>query len=123
VAPATCPSITSLYAGALRKRLANTQSGRKFKLIVVAVESHVNWVWNDADYRPECTFRILHYDGALSKPAAELEKIWPPHTDSSLITIAPRSSLAALEMKRFDTGEWVCPEQAMADDEVVVFMG
>jgi isopenicillin N synthase-like dioxygenase len=56
-------------------------------------------------------------------PRNVLEQHFPEHTDSSLITIAPRSTLAALEMKRFDTGSWVCVEQHMADDQVAVFMG
>lgn len=73
---------------------------------------------------PESTLRILHYDGALpSNPVKLLEQIWPAHSDSSLITIAPRSTLPALEMKRFDTGEWVCPEDFMGEEHMAVFMG
>ncbi len=59
-------------------------------------------------FKPESTLRILHYDGVMPSVALDvLERCFPEHTDSSLITVAPRSSLAALEMKRFDTNEWV----------------
>lgn len=83
-----------------------------------------SWKWRNEDFVPESTLRILHYDGALpSNPVKLLEQIWPAHTDSSLITIAPRSTLPALEMKRFDTGEWVCPEDFMGEEHMAVFMG
>lgn len=83
------------------------------------------WKWTDSEYLPESTLRILHYDGANPNvnSAAKLEEAWPQHTDSSLVTIAPRSSMCALEMKRFDTGEWVSPENDMDDNHVVIFMG
>lgn len=86
--------------------------------------SAAGWKWTESDYKPESTLRILHYDGANPRnDASKLEDAWPEHTDSSLVTIAPRSSMPALEMKRFDTNEWVSPEDGMQDDQVVVFMG
>ncbi len=84
------------------------------------------WRWKTTDYEPDSTLRVLHYDRVT--PAVRLEeltKAFPDHTDSSLVTIAPRSTMAALEMKRFDTGAWECVEEDMRDDddECVVFMG
>lgn len=71
---------------------------------------------------PESTLRVLHYDrNDVAKEA--LEKAFPSHTDSSLITIAPKSSMSALEMKRFDSGAWVCVEDQMSERDLVIFFG
>jgi len=49
--------------------------------------------------------------------------IYPAHTDSALITIAPRSSIAGLEAKDLRTGEWWRIEEIMGPDECLVFVG
>lgn len=80
--------------------------------------------WIDESFKRESTWRILHYDGANSKNEAKvLEECWPDHTDSSLITIAPKSTMNALQMKQFDTNEWICVEDMMKDEDVCIFMG
>lgn len=65
-----------------------------------------------------------------SLPSSKLRSIlanapgmYPSHTDSSLVTIAPRSTLAGLEAKDFRTGEWFRIEEDMHEDEVLVFLG
>eukprot|EP00445_Apocalathium_hangoei_P067478 CAMPEP_0204127522 /NCGR_PEP_ID=MMETSP0361-20130328/11640_1 /ASSEMBLY_ACC=CAM_ASM_000343 /TAXON_ID=268821 /ORGANISM="Scrippsiella Hangoei, Strain SHTV-5" /LENGTH=425 /DNA_ID=CAMNT_0051079585 /DNA_START=32 /DNA_END=1306 /DNA_ORIENTATION=+ len=49
--------------------------------------------------------------------------MYAAHTDSSLVTIAPRGSIAGLEAKDFRTGEWFNIEDAMDEDECLVFLG
>ncbi|CAE8664967.1 unnamed protein product [Polarella glacialis] len=49
--------------------------------------------------------------------------MYPAHTDSSLVTVAPRSSAAGLEAKDLRTGEWFNIEDAMEPDECLVFVG
>jgi hypothetical protein len=83
------------------------------------------WEWTAGEFEPDSTLRVLHYDRvSAAVPLEQLEAAFPDHTDSSLVTLAPRSTMAALEMKRFDTGAWECVEEHMRDpDDCVVFMG
>jgi len=49
--------------------------------------------------------------------------IYPAHTDSSLVTVAPRSVAAGLEAKDLNTGEWFMIEERLKADECLVFVG
>ena len=83
------------------------------------------WRWREGEFEPDSTLRVLHYDRVSAEvPMKQLTRAFPDHTDSSLVTLAPRSTMAALEMKRFDTGAWECVEERMrGDEDCVVFMG
>lgn len=52
-----------------------------------------------------------------------LEGMYEAHADSSLVTLAPRSSVAGLDVKDVQTGEWFNIEETMDDDECLVFVG
>lgn len=78
--------------------------------------------------------RAMHYDrigelpAQLSKlPPSEAEEAlrgtFPPHTDGSLLTLAPRAACAGLRVRHYGTGAWVDVEEAMAPDEAIVFAG
>jgi len=73
----------------------------------VAKSNNVSsWKWSSTNFPVSSTLRVLHYDRATPQVATSaLEDAFPDHTDSSLITVSPPSTLPALEMKRFDTGE------------------
>lgn len=58
--------------------------------------------------------RLLH---------AESMGVYPPHTDSSLVTVAPRSSSSGLEVKDLHTGEWFSAEDKLGPNECLVFLG
>jgi len=49
--------------------------------------------------------------------------VYPAHTDSSLVTVAPRSSAAGLAAKDLNTGEWFLVEEQMHEDDCLVFVG
>eukprot|EP00434_Breviolum_minutum_P021056 symbB.v1.2.018577.t1/scaffold1486.1/size115809/2 len=49
--------------------------------------------------------------------------MYPAHTDSSLLTLAPRSSAAGLEVKDLQTGEWFNVEEALQPEECLLFSG
>eukprot|EP00435_Cladocopium_sp_Y103_P059544 s653_g21.t1 len=49
--------------------------------------------------------------------------MYPAHTDSSLITVAPCSSAPGLEVKDLQTGEWFNVEEALQPEECLVFAG
>lgn len=49
--------------------------------------------------------------------------MYPAHADSSLVTVAPRSTAAGLEAKDLRTGEWFRLEERMRDDECLIFLG
>lgn len=49
--------------------------------------------------------------------------MYPAHTDSSLVTIAPRSTIAGLEAKDLHTGAWFPIEELMLPSECLVFVG
>jgi len=49
--------------------------------------------------------------------------VYSAHTDSSLITVAPRSSASGLEAKNIRTGEWFMVEDYLQQDECLVFVG
>jgi isopenicillin N synthase-like dioxygenase len=78
--------------------------------------------------------RVLHYD-QLPDVGAQLEALpagssaraeatrrvlaaFPAHTDSGLLTLAPRGSCPGLSVKDYATGEWVDIEATLADNEV-----
>lgn len=50
-------------------------------------------------FKPDSTLRVLHYDRVSTDqaPMPVLDETFPCHTDSSFITIAPKSTMAALE--------------------------
>ena len=45
------------------------------------------------------------------------------HCDSALMTVAPKASLAALDLRRFDSLDWERCESQMEEDELLVFVG
>eukprot|EP00747_Dinoflagellata_sp_TGD_P067271 gnl/TRDRNA2_/TRDRNA2_155193_c1_seq4.p1 gnl/TRDRNA2_/TRDRNA2_155193_c1~~gnl/TRDRNA2_/TRDRNA2_155193_c1_seq4.p1 ORF type:complete len:458 (-),score=70.92 gnl/TRDRNA2_/TRDRNA2_155193_c1_seq4:153-1526(-) len=49
--------------------------------------------------------------------------VYAAHTDSSLVTIAPKSSVPGLEVKDLRSGEWFRIEERMRPDECLVFLG
>ncbi|CAE7213759.1 F6H1-1 [Symbiodinium necroappetens] len=49
--------------------------------------------------------------------------MYPAHTDSSLITVAPKSSAPGLEVKDLQTGEWFNVEDLLNDGEALLFVG
>lgn len=49
--------------------------------------------------------------------------MYPAHTDSSLVTLAPRSSAPGLEVKDLQTGEWFNVEEALLPDDCLLFVG
>jgi len=66
----------------------------------------------------------------LSLPHANLRVIeenspgmYPAHADSSLVTVAPRSSIAGLEAKDLQTGEWFSVEARLQPNECIIFVG
>jgi isopenicillin N synthase-like dioxygenase len=65
----------------------------------VCALSKSKFSWDKWMFAPESTLRILHYDRASTDeaPLELLEKTFPGHTDSSFVTIAPKSTMAALE--------------------------
>ena len=83
------------------------------------------------------TLRVIHYDSvpALAAQLAPLEGDqlqrarrrlragFPPHTDNSLLTLAPRASVAGLVVRDFSTGRWERVEAALAEDEAILFAG
>lgn len=119
-----CPPSTAALTQRLFEWLEATALAVLRAMLEQCCHTPATWAWSDALFPAESTLRLLHYDRVEpTVPVATLEKHFPAHTDSSLITLAPRSSMAALEMKRFDTGDWVCVEEAMDDGQIVVFMG
>ncbi len=81
----------------------------------------------------DSTFRMLHFD-RLRVPAAQIPRLdpnvlkalqshFPSHCDSALMTVAPKASLPALDLRRFDSLEWECFEAQMEEDELLVFVG
>nr|MBP9113160.1 isopenicillin N synthase family oxygenase [Polyangiaceae bacterium] len=81
----------------------------------------------------DSTFRMLHFD-RLSVPPAEMPRLdanvlrtvqshYPAHCDSALMTVAPKASLAALDLRRFDSLEWDRFEARMDNDDLLVFVG
>ena len=76
------------------------------------------------DTVPELAAQIARLDAAAAPLAtARLVAGFPTHTDSSLLTLAPRASFAGLGVRDFATGEWLDVEAAMRDDEAVLFAG
>ncbi|CAJ1363275.1 unnamed protein product [Effrenium voratum] len=53
----------------------------------------------------------------------EAPGMYPSHTDSSLVTVSPRSSAPGLEVKDLQTGEWFNVEEALAPNECLLFAG
>ncbi|CAE7448386.1 F6'H2 [Symbiodinium natans] len=49
--------------------------------------------------------------------------MYPAHTDSSLITVAPKSSAPGLEVKDLQTGEWFNIEDMLQVGEALLFVG
>lgn len=74
------------------------------------------------DMLDDSTFRILHYDRVRQAPAAVIEQFIPAHPDSSLLTLSPKSSADALEIKTKDL-QWVNIETALKPNEVMIFAG
>jgi isopenicillin N synthase-like dioxygenase len=92
----------------------------------------------DADTGP-AVLRVLHYD-EVPKLGAQLSQLpqgspahiearrnlmagFPTHTDSSLVTLAPRASVSGLAVRHFKTCKWLRVERQMAKDEAVLFCG
>lgn len=73
------------------------------------------------DWLDNSTFRVLHYDQVKKAPCEVVEQFIPPHNDSSLLTIAPKSTAAALEIEC--NGEWINIEKMMNDNQAVIFAG
>eukprot|EP00931_Biecheleriopsis_adriatica_P053995 TRINITY_DN31736_c0_g1_i2.p1 TRINITY_DN31736_c0_g1~~TRINITY_DN31736_c0_g1_i2.p1 ORF type:complete len:421 (+),score=68.23 TRINITY_DN31736_c0_g1_i2:33-1295(+) len=79
---------------------------------------------------PEAVVQARSGARSLRVPLGNLRTIlsntpgmYPAHTDSSLITIAPKSSAAGLEAKDLKTGEWFNVEEAMEPNDCLVFVG
>lgn len=86
------------------------------------------------------TLRVIHYD-QVPDLAAELAGLgacdasrrrdaertimagFPAHTDSSLLTLAPRASTSGLAVRDYASGKWLRIERTMAEDEAVLFAG
>ena len=67
---------------------------------------------------------------ALPPRSAERERArrrfvagFPTHTDSCLLTLAPRASCAGLGVRDFATGDWVDVEAAMGPHQAILFCG
>jgi len=79
---------------------------------------------------PEMVISMYGGNRVATIPTANLRMIhanspgmYPAHADSSLVTVAPQSSLAGLEAKDLRTGEWFNIEELLQPDECLVFVG
>jgi len=79
---------------------------------------------------PKAVVAAHHWAKTVSIPLANIRNIrlrspgvYPAHADSSLVTVAPRSTLAGLEVKDFHTGEWLRIEEHMEQDDILIFAG
>jgi len=70
----------------------------------------------------DSTFRLLHYDRIKHAPSEIVEQFIPAHPDSSLLTLSPKSSNAALEIKTKDL-QWINIENELKPTQVVIFAG
>jgi isopenicillin N synthase-like dioxygenase len=59
--------------------------------------SKSSFSWTNWKFTPTSTLRVLHYDRVGLASSAVLDSTFPCHTDSSFVTLAPKSSMAALE--------------------------
>lgn len=110
------------YTSQQKTLLANKDSDAQHSESEIISSSFSSGVWCP---RVDSTLRILHYDGATPHNAAQhdLHAVFPDHTDSSLVTLAPRSSWPALEMRSFASRQWSCVEQQMSPHQAVLFVG
>ena len=85
------------------------------------------------------SMRVIHYDQVVElhqqlkmiprgtpqhrEACRTLMAGFPTHTDSSLVTLAPRASLSGLAVRDYATSKWLRVERQMAHDEAVLFCG
>eukprot|EP00958_Prasinococcus_capsulatus_P001308 scaffold115_cov304-Prasinococcus_capsulatus_cf.AAC.2 len=69
--------------------------------------------------------RMLHYDNIFEVAEEQAQSVLGDHTDSTMLTVAPRASMAALEVLPFQLNrhKWQELEHTMADCDCVVFPG
>eukprot|EP00656_Telonema_subtile_P043373 TRINITY_DN49734_c0_g1_i5.p1 TRINITY_DN49734_c0_g1~~TRINITY_DN49734_c0_g1_i5.p1 ORF type:complete len:188 (+),score=48.16 TRINITY_DN49734_c0_g1_i5:236-799(+) len=69
------------------------------------------------------TMRLLHYDRLHAKEPAEVQQHMPAHTDSSVLTVAPKGSMPGLLLRCFHDGQWVEAEAQLQPGQALVFAG
>lgn len=70
----------------------------------------------------DSTFRILFYDGVYHGPEELIQRAFADHTDSSFLTVVPKSTTPALDMKTIQDEQWINIEEELKDDELCVFI-
>jgi isopenicillin N synthase-like dioxygenase len=71
----------------------------------------------------DSTFRLLHFDRIHVGPPEIIQRALQDHTDSGLLTVAPKATANALEVLERSDLTWTPVEEGLEEGDVLVFAG